>query len=195
MRYISIIFFLSVLYCGTMLFSQEACAAKIILKSGKEITAEIIEKTDTYIKIDFKGTPIYYELKYISCIEETQKPGNDNPAVSASTADENKKLKEEILALKEILRQVNIGYNIRLGDLYAQNDCFDEAIKAYENALVFKPDDPDLEYNLGVLFETNKKDAPKAAEHYRSYLRLRPDAPDKDEINKIIGSLLNDSSF
>jgi tetratricopeptide (TPR) repeat protein len=97
--------------------------------------------------------------------------------------------------LKEILRQVNIGYNIRLGDLYAQNDCFDEAIKAYENALVFKPDDPDLEYNLGVLFETNKKDAPKAAEHYRSYLRLRPDAPDKDEINKIIGSLLNDSSF
>ncbi|MDD5668498.1 MAG: tetratricopeptide repeat protein [Candidatus Omnitrophica bacterium] len=195
MIYILIILASTAFCYGPIFFPQEADAAKIIFKSGKEITAGIIEKTDSYIKIDFNGNPVYYELKYISRIEEAQKPSEGDCAISESKTDENQKLKEEISVLKELIRQMNSEYNIKLGDLYSQVDHFDDAIKAYENALVFNPNNPDLEYNLGVLFETSKKDTARAVAHYRNYLRLRPDAPDKEEIEKIISFLLNNSSF
>jgi len=195
MRYILIVAVSTAFCYRAIFFPQEADAAKIIFKSGKEITAGIIEKTDSYIKIDFNGNPVYYELKYISRIEEAQKPAEDDCGMPESETDENKKLKEEISALKELIRQMNSEYNIKLGDLYSQSDHFDDAIKAYENALVFNPNNPDLEYNLGVLFETSKKDTAGAVAHYRNYLRLKPDAPDKEEIEKIISFLLNNSSF
>ena len=112
MRHFLIVYIAALFFYGTMLFPKEANAAKIILKSGKEITAEIIEKTDTYIKVDYQGIPVYYELKYIAGIEEAQKLPDDNLSISDSVTAENKALKEEIANLKELLREMSIEHNI-----------------------------------------------------------------------------------
>jgi tetratricopeptide (TPR) repeat protein len=161
--------------------------ATLTLKSGKVISGDIVERDDNYIRIKYKGTPIYYELKYVASIEE-----DDSAAVAYNNDDggrlleENKKLKQELQELKELLRDLTAEYNNRLGDVYIQAELFEEAVKAYENTLTFNPQNPDAEYNLGLLFETYKKDKAKSIEHYRNYLRLKPDAPDRDDIEKII---------
>jgi len=45
-------------------------AEVIILKSGKKIEGEILEKTNEYIKVKFDNKEVYYELKYIESIKE-----------------------------------------------------------------------------------------------------------------------------
>lgn len=56
---------------------SDALAAKIILKSGKEIECRIIEKTSDYVKVDFNGAQLYYQLKYIKSINEEESIAKD----------------------------------------------------------------------------------------------------------------------
>ena len=60
---------LVILILVSCFFISFAYAENITLKSGKKVTAKIIERTDDYIKVDFYGTPFTYYFDEIETID------------------------------------------------------------------------------------------------------------------------------
>ena len=79
-----------------------------------------------------------------------------------------------------ITRQRDMHYN--MGVVFANRGQFKEAEREYLRALRQDPADADTHYNLGVLYDQSLKEYRKAASHYRRYLKLRPEAPDANEV-------------
>ncbi|MDP7024112.1 MAG: tetratricopeptide repeat protein [Kiritimatiellia bacterium] len=77
-------------------------------------------------------------------------------------------------------RQRDVHYN--MGVVFANRGQFKEAEREYLRALRLDPADADTHYNLAVLYDQNLKQYRKAVSHYRRYLRLRPDAPDANDV-------------
>lgn len=75
---------------------------------------------------------------------------------------------------------VRFHYNLAL--TYDESRRYKEALAEYKKALEVAPDDPDIHYNLGVLYDERLYDNKRAIEHYRAYLKLRPNAQDADEV-------------
>jgi tetratricopeptide (TPR) repeat protein len=57
-----------------------------------------------------------------------------------------------------------------------------DAEEAYLKALEESPNDPDVHYNLGILYDDHLKNDEKAALHYRKYLKLNPYGQDVDQV-------------
>lgn len=57
-----------------LLFPRNLSAETIYLKSGKKVEGKIIERTNSYIKVDFMGAPITYFTNEIDKIEGSQEP-------------------------------------------------------------------------------------------------------------------------
>lgn len=69
------------------LFISGAFAEIIKLKSGRQIQGEIVEKTNSYIKVDVAGVPLTYFLDDISAIESEQpSPPKPQAAVTGASA-------------------------------------------------------------------------------------------------------------
>lgn len=62
-----------------------------------------------------------------------------------------------------------------------------EAAAKFEEAYAFRPH-PTIQYNIGRCLE-QLGDLPRAMRSYRDYLRLMPDAPDKDAVNASVAAL------
>jgi len=59
--------------CGDFSFADT-----LILKSGKVIECKILEKKQEYIKVEYAGSPLYFECKYIQQVnEDLLKPKED----------------------------------------------------------------------------------------------------------------------
>jgi len=74
----------------------------------------------------------------------------------------------------------DMHYN--LGSVYSREGKFMEAKTEYLRALRIDPADPDIHYNLGILYDENLGDKQKAAMHYRRYLTLNPNGSDVDKV-------------
>jgi tetratricopeptide (TPR) repeat protein len=61
-----------------------------------------------------------------------------------------------------------------------------EAIQSFERALELEPDYAPAHLNLAIVYLRQKRDPSMAAEHFRSYLRLVPDAPQRTQIEETI---------
>lgn len=60
---------------------------------------------------------------------------------------------------------------VELGEFYTISQKYDEAIKAFKNALKLNKHDPKLYFDLGVVYETiNERD--KAIEYFRKVITL-----------------------
>ncbi len=83
---------------------------------------------------------------------------------------ENIKLAQKLKNNKELngLLYYNLGLN------YSLAMDFESAIRAYEEALRFNPNDFQSCYNLGVLYSTCRKDVATAVKYYERYLKLAP---------------------
>ena len=58
--------------------SDLSFADTLILKSGKVIECNILEKKQEYIKVEYAGSPLYFECKYIQQVnEDLLKPKED----------------------------------------------------------------------------------------------------------------------
>lgn len=67
-----------------LFFSTTVFAETVTLNSGKIIEGKILEKTDQYIKIEYNGSPLYYELRYIKSIEKDKAGVASTPEKTAS---------------------------------------------------------------------------------------------------------------
>lgn len=118
-----------------VLCSGDVFAARIILKSGKEINGRIVEKTQDYVKVDMNGSRIYYQLKYIKDILEDDRPaeeaagktdkggldsGGDLFRSALELAAEGK-FEESAARFREGLQETPEDYNLREGLTMAED--------------------------------------------------------------------------
>jgi tetratricopeptide (TPR) repeat protein len=68
------------------------------------------------------------------------------------------------------------------GDDFFGGGQYREAEREYLQALAIDPRFADVHYNLGVLYDAYLPDRQRAARHFRAYLDLAPDAPDRDSV-------------
>lgn len=104
------------------------------------------------------------------------------------------KINKERLALKEEnnkLRTERAKVLEELGIAYTKAGLFDEAIDAYTKSLSYGPNNAQIHYYLGLLYQKNRKDTEKAVFHFKKYLYLNPDAKNRQEVRYLIEMILN----
>ena len=97
-----------------------------------------------------------------------------NLAMAYELKDDRKKAEEYLLEAVKVDLAHPVANN-QLGMLYRKMGRFDEAKKAYANALTRNPDYLPVLKNLGILCELYMRDLPCALQQYEHYLDLRPD--------------------
>lgn len=98
-------------------------------------------------------------------------------------------LKENVKNLEQTLNKERGIYHYNLAVSFTQAELYDDAIEAYEKSLQFNPENADAYYNLGLLYANIRNNPEKAIQEYRAYLKLKPDAPDRDEVEAWIRQL------
>jgi len=172
--------FIAAAFVSFLLLRTDALAARIILKSGKEIECRIIEKTQDYVKVDFNGALIYYQLKYIKSISEEEPAAKDgSPApvdndIPESAGDSKSfflaalnlaaegKFSESADKFREGLKLAPGDYNLQEG-LKMAEDAADGRVPADYAALVFR----------GTRSMAEKK-YPEAMEVFKEAIKLNP---------------------
>ena len=61
---------------------------------------------------------------------------------------------------------------LRLGDVYRALNKYNDAAEAYQKALEVSTKLLEAHYRLGIIYESQLADTPKAIEHYQAYLQL-----------------------
>lgn len=107
-------------------------AATIYLKNGKKFDAQIIERTDDFIKVDFQGVPLTYYVGEIDTITE-EKPKIESPENINEEEDKAylNKIMEIALAVRNICdskmvidgQEINFAYK-------AENETW-KALRSY----------------------------------------------------------------
>lgn len=161
----------------------------IILKSGKIITGEIIEKNDDYIRVNFRGIPSTY---YLFEIESIYKQETDLAPLKAYDGPDNRwfvfhfrKGKEHLRdkefrqAIEEFRKAIKInpgfagGYN-NLGIAYDNLGFHQEAIDSYLKAIEIFPAYAKAHYNLGQVYSSLGQQY-KAIDCYQQVIKISPD--------------------
>lgn len=76
-----------------------------------------------------------------------------------------------------------------IGTCYLTMKNFKKAFENFEEALFIDPAHADAHYGMGVVYPIVKKEPVKAIEHFKEYLRLRPNAPDREKVEDWIDQL------
>lgn len=71
-------------------------------------------------------------------------------------------------------------------DAARKSSLSEQAIDAFEHALAVAPDDPTAHLNLGITYLRQRRDPQKVARHFREYLRLVPDSPQRAQMEETI---------
>ena len=77
---------------------------------------------------------------------------------------------------KESLKERNGKLHYNLGTFYFQKARYQDAAYEFESALNFLASDPDIFYNLAVIYDYYLQDREKAIDYYMKYLQENPDA-------------------
>jgi tetratricopeptide (TPR) repeat protein len=140
---------------GMLIFAiatQFVFADTIISESGQRFEGKIIEKTDSYVKMDFQGGILTYNMDEVAKIEDTSKPSTelDDLGNSAEQAFRNGRYEDVRSIMKKMIRlapkdpELYTGFGI--GSYYAGH--FEESVSAFKKALDLKRRYTDLYLDL-----------------------------------------------
>lgn len=167
--------------------------AKEEFLTQKKVFLKQIEATETILKnLSRKNEGLLGELtragELMEKLHREKEIVEENERLLAEL-DENKEVLSRLHRAKEELAQqfkqdenqfekdtLKFHYNLALA--YDENRQYKKALAEYKKALKIAPDDPDVHYNLGVIYDEHIYDNKKAIEHYQAYLNLCPDAED-----------------
>lgn len=113
---------------------------------------------------------------------------------NAALKKENDNLEQCIRALEEISRKEKASLNQELGAAYTKAKLFPLAIDAYLKSLSLNPDNAELHYNLGLLYQHSEENTKKSLYHFKKYLELKPNAKNKKEVEYLIAVLTESPS-
>jgi tetratricopeptide (TPR) repeat protein len=100
------------------------------------------------------------------------------------------KLEADLSNARQRMQKQEALLHYNLGVSYMKERYYDMAIDEYQKALELNPNDPDIQYNLAILYDDCSRNPKRAIEHYRKYLELKPDAADIDEVRGWIADLM-----
>jgi tetratricopeptide (TPR) repeat protein len=111
--------------------------------------------------------------------------------VLAARTRELESARQEVARLKDVIRRIwdaskqdrlNSHYNT--GCVYRAFGQFKTAESEFLKALKLDPNDPGVNYNLGILYDDDLKDKSKARTYYQRFLELAPDDKDAPRVRE-----------
>jgi len=103
--------------------------------------------------------------------------------------DENLELKNKILQIENARTKDMASLYQELGTAYVQAKLFGLAIDAYTKALKLTPDNAEVHYNIGLLYQHSRDNSKKAVYHLKKYLQFNPEARNRKEVEDLIDML------
>ncbi len=85
--------------------------------------------------------------------------------------------------------------HFRLAVLYAEKRDYGKAVEEYKEVLRINPRDADAHFNLGQIYRGYAEKPEEAAEHFKAYVRLSPDAEDAAKAKRWIGELEDEVKY
>ena len=190
------------LICLFLVSSISYAQTIISLKSGRKIEGKLVEKTDSYIRIEYEGIPLTYWIEDIESMEEIDneidlKEGYNKARKYGAQGgfEKAKKEFERILqntSIEEQLHNDALGWLEVLGDvednridkfaaiclfhgtIYLSQGKYDKAIREYKNAIEVNPNYAESHAYLGVVYR-NKKMWDEAISEFMKVLDIDPD--------------------
>lgn len=98
-------------------------------------------------------------------------------------------LEQEIESLKDNFKKERAELYEKLGTAYVQARLYDLAIDAYEKSLTCDFRNPEVHYNLGLLYKKSEDNSKEAIYHLKKYLWLNPKAKNREEVRYFINML------
>jgi tetratricopeptide (TPR) repeat protein len=126
-----------------------------------------------------KGSVIAERDRQIKALQEELRRRDSRVSSVERTATLMEQAKREVEAVS-VRERRDMHFN--MGVMYARGGKYRSAEREYLKALEIDPGDPDVHYNLGILYDDNLGDKAKAATHYRRFLMLRPHGPDAEAV-------------
>jgi len=158
---------------------------KIWAENEKQLRQAQEQKLDQEIA-DFKRKLIKLEVDNEN---KNSKKLDKEKQKTQKLKDENLGLKKKILLIEEARNNDMASLYQELGTAYTLAKLFGQAIDAYTKALSLNPNNAEVNYNLGLLYQHSRGDAKKALHHFKKYLRLEPEAKNKEEVEYLIEML------
>ncbi len=106
------------------------------------------------------------------------------------------KISSEISKIKDVRKEKNLSallYN-NLGLAYTMSLDFNSAIRAFEQAVSIKSNDPYGYYCLGLLYSVYRDNKDRAIKNYTRFLELSPKSPKAAEVRERIKTLQKGSA-
>jgi tetratricopeptide (TPR) repeat protein len=139
-------------------------------KKEKKLQSEL-EKLQEHVRVAEKKLAETKEKKKEPDTEEPARSSIKGPAAAQTPQND------------EALFKYNQGVFLAKWELY------DTAINSYLQSIQIQPNNPDAHYNLALLYWKHKKDFQSASHHFSEYLKLKPKAEDRTEVQGWIDSL------
>lgn len=128
--------------------------------------------------------------KLNSMLSKVQTQLRENDKLHKDTLlKQQSEIQGKIKSLNSTLDKERALFHYNLGVAFSKASLYSEAIQAYEKSLEFDPQNPEAEYNLGLLYQNSEGDLTKALEHYKAYILLAPEADDKSEVMAWVNNL------
>lgn len=155
------------------------------LESEKEQLVNNLQKADA--ALNTKAEEL--EKAQINLKKFEEKLSKESQENQVKLEKELARLKDNVKDLEQTLSRERGLYHYNLAVSYTQAQLYDQAVEAYEKSLKYDPGNPDAHYNLGLLYGNILNSPERAVQEYRTYLKLRPEAEDQDEVKAWIREL------
>lgn len=163
--------------------------AKLVGQGQEDFNKAKTELQNKQIQVDQKDIKIKELDDNIKILKENiiqvQKA-----ALNEEITKVNSQLKEKIITLEKTFQKERSIHYYNLGVVYTKAGLLYESIDSYKQSLKYNFFTPQTHFNLGLLYDSFLNQPELAASHYRKYLEMAPDAYDREEVKKIIDTLI-----
>lgn len=104
---------------------------------------------------------------------------------------ETARLRELVERILKANRREQFVMYYNMGCIYKANAEYSKAEQQFLKALAKDPSDPDIYYNLGILYDDDLKRPKKARKYYEEFLSVAPRGKDAAQVREWILSLTN----
>ncbi|MDD5431548.1 MAG: tetratricopeptide repeat protein [Candidatus Omnitrophica bacterium] len=148
-------------------------------------------------ELNLKTDELKQKQAELTNFEKLSKNMNDERLILKKTLEkEREKSKESIEKLQDKVYTLSNKRDLemaqlyeKLGTAYVQAKLYEDAITAYTKSLKINRKNAQVHYDLGLLYKHSLNNNSKAIYHFKQYLWIKPDAPNRKDIEYLINML------
>jgi len=149
-----------------------------------------VKSIDSIVAADVSGSAgdprgISDEKDVTGLIDALQKKEQELQAA----LDEIARLRAWIKKIKAASESEQATMHYNMGCMYKLYKQYEKAEKEFLKALALSPDDPNVHYNLGILYDDDLGNKDGAKKHYKMFLELSRNEQDKAQVQEWLSSL------